>query len=252
VSKPVPPMAPMGTPDQLLTLPEVAARLACSPGMLRRLGTRRTLSPCPNTTPGHKSRPGPALGRTEAVSRWWFRGTPTPQYAAIPEPVSSVGALAKLVWFRVPQPALVRLADIGGLARLPGEPGASQATPDISGQTPKPARRPRIGRSTLGEPVAQVRGMLAERVVVSTELDPFLSLRGLAAYSGIGIRKLRDHLNDPVHPLPHYRLPGGAKGKGKVLVRRSEFDAWISRYHRVGNPDVDRIVAEALLDVRLA
>lgn len=88
--------------------------------------------------------------------------------------------------------------------------------------------------------VAQVRGVLAERVVVSTSLDPFLSLRALASYSCLSVRKLRECLSDPVHPLPHYRVGG------KILVRRSEFDAWLARYRQVGNPDVDRIVFDAL------
>jgi len=92
----------------------------------------------------------------------------------------------------------------------------------------------------MNERVAQVRGVLAERVVVSTPLDPFLALRALAAYSGLSVRKLRDYLEDPAHPLPCYRLPG------KILVRRSEFDAWLARYRQVGRVDVDQVVADAL------
>jgi hypothetical protein len=92
----------------------------------------------------------------------------------------------------------------------------------------------------MATPIGQVRGVLAERVVVSTPLDPFLSLRALAAYSGLGARKLRDYLTDPLHPLPCYRVGG------KILVRRSEFDAWIARYRQLGRPDVDRLVADAL------
>jgi hypothetical protein len=88
--------------------------------------------------------------------------------------------------------------------------------------------------------VGQVRGVLAERVIVSTPLDPFLSLKALAAYSGLGVRKLRDYLTDPVHPLPCYRIGG------KIVVRRSEFDSWIARYRQVGRGDVDRLVADAL------
>ena len=42
----------------------------------------------------------------------------------------------------------------------------------------------------MKEPIAQVRGILAERVVVSTSLDPFLSLKALAAYSDLSVRKL--------------------------------------------------------------
>jgi hypothetical protein len=86
----------------------------------------------------------------------------------------------------------------------------------------------------------QVRGILAERVEISTVLDPFLSLRALVSYSGLGARKLSDHLADPLHPLPCYRVGG------KILVRRSEFDVWIARYRHVGRSDVDRLVADAL------
>jgi len=92
-------------------------------------------------------------------------------------------------------------------------------------------------------PVAQVRGVLAERVIFSSELDPFLSLEALARYSGLSVRKLRDYLTDPAHPLPCYR-PGG-----KILVRRSEFDAWVASYRQVGQPDVDRIVSDVLRDL---
>ncbi|MEE9137956.1 MAG: hypothetical protein V3V07_05345 [candidate division NC10 bacterium] len=75
---------------------------------------------------------------------------------------------------------------------------------------------------------------------VSLDLDPYLSLRALAIYSGLSVRTLRKTLADSVHPLPHYR-PGGSK----VLVRRSDFDRWMSRFRREGQ-DLDRIVSEAL------
>ena len=88
--------------------------------------------------------------------------------------------------------------------------------------------------------VGQVRGALATRVIVSTELDPFLPLRALAAYSGLGVRTLRAHLSDLTHPLPCYRVGG------KILVRRSEFDSWIAGYRQLGRQDVDRLVADAL------
>lgn len=61
--------------------------------------------------------------------------------------------------------------------------------------------------------VGQVRGVLAERVIVSTPLDPFFPLKALASYSGMSQRKLRQHLEDPLHPLPCYRVGG------KLLVR---------------------------------
>ena len=86
--------------------------------------------------------------------------------------------------------------------------------------------------------------MLAERVIVSIPLDPFLSLRALASYCGLSVRKLREYLDDPAHPLPSYRLGG------KILVRRSEFDAWMSAYRGSRTVDVDRIVSATLSDLR--
>ena len=87
----------------------------------------------------------------------------------------------------------------------------------------------------------QVRGVLAQKVIISTTLDPFLSLKALASYSGLSVRKLRDCLDDRAHPLPFYRVGG------KILVRRSEFDQWVSSYRRQGRIDVDHIVDQALL-----
>ena len=89
-------------------------------------------------------------------------------------------------------------------------------------QPPAKARQPTRSR----QPVAQVRGVLAEQVVLSGALDPFLSLRALANYSCVSVRKLREYLEDSAHPLPHYRLGS------KILVRRSEFDAWMAVYRR--------------------
>src|SRR2546422_10283321 len=83
--------------------------------------------------------------------------------------------------------------------------------------------------------VGQVRGILADRVVVSTALDPFLSLRALASYACVSVRKISEHLDDAIHPLPHYRVGG------KIVIRRSEFDAWMASYLRVHRTDVDEI-----------
>lgn len=56
--------------------------------------------------------------------------------------------------------------------------------------------------------------------VLALAADRYLSLRDLAAYSSLSIRKLRDCLGDRRHPLPCYRIGG------KILVKRTEFDAW--------------------------
>jgi hypothetical protein len=97
-----------------------------------------------------------------------------------------------------------------------------------------------------GKAVSHVRGIVADRVVVSTALDPFLSLRALASYACVSVRKLREHLDDPTHPLPHYRIGG------KIVVRRSEFDTWMSAYRRVGQANVAGIVDSVMRDLREA
>ena len=102
---------------------------------------------------------------------------------------------------------------------------------------------PAIGRSDRRVAAAQVRGILTECVEVSTPLDPFLSLKALASYAGISVRKLHQHLEDPAHPLPCYRVGG------KLLVRRSEFDMWIASFRRRGRLDVEQIVEDVLRDV---
>lgn len=79
-----------------------------------------------------------------------------------------------------------------------------------------------------------------EPIIVSVPLDPYLSLKALATYSGLSVRKLRNGLRHPSHPLPHDRVDG------KIFVRRSEGDVWIAAYRRVGDPEVDQIVDDVL------
>lgn len=64
---------------------------------------------------------------------------------------------------------------------------------------------------------------IIEAVRINVEMDPFLSMNGLAAYSSLSRRTLQNLLGDPLDPLPSYRVGG------KLLVRRSEFDVWMSR-----------------------
>ncbi len=87
--------------------------------------------------------------------------------------------------------------------------------------------------------------LACDNIMVRTDLDPYLSLKSLSSYSGLSVRTLRKALTDPVHPLPHYR-PGGPRGK--VWVRRSDFDRWIAPYHREGS-DLDGLVSEIVKEV---
>jgi excisionase family DNA binding protein len=80
---------------------------------------------------------------------------------------------------------------------------------------------------------ALLRGVLVERVVVSTALDPFLNLKALSGYTGLSVKTLRRAINDePSRSLPAYRI-GAA-----IVVRRSEVDAWMAARRTVGRPSL--------------
>ena len=84
---------------------------------------------------------------------------------------------------------------------------------------------------------------VVDNMVIRTDLDPYLSLKALSAYSGMSVKKLREALTDPVNSLPHYCVGGG-----KFLVQRSDFDQWIARFRQEGS-DVDGLVAEIASEV---
>lgn len=72
----------------------------------------------------------------------------------------------------------------------------------------------------------------------------YFSLRALAVYSGLSNRTLREYLHDRVHPLPHFRVGG------KILVKRDDFDQWVTRFRRV-TPciDVESIVDDVMRSI---
>lgn len=101
-----------------------------------------------------------------------------------------------------------------------------------------------VGGTDPGRP----RLMLVERVTATTLHDPYLTLKALAAYTGVSVRQLREYLVSPPlpraadaplpPPLPHYRLGG------RIVVRRSEFDRWMAAYR--ARPSEARALAHAL------
>ena len=72
--------------------------------------------------------------------------------------------------------------------------------------------------------------------------DVYMPLKELARYAGLGVRTLRRYLSDPAGPLPHYRLGG------KLLVRRSEYDAWALRFRRAAAPTLSALVDDVMRD----
>jgi len=60
----------------------------------------------------------------------------------------------------------------------------------------------------------------------------YFDLQALAVYSSCSVRWLRNRLVDHHQPLPHYRV------EGKILVKREEFDRWMTT-HRTRQPATD-------------
>jgi hypothetical protein len=75
---------------------------------------------------------------------------------------------------------------------------------------------------------------------VISDADGYLPLKALAQYSGLSVRTLRSYLSRSSHPLPHFRIGG------KILVKRSEYDAWAGQFRATAIDCVDAIVAETL------
>lgn len=72
----------------------------------------------------------------------------------------------------------------------------------------------------------------------------YFDLRGLARYSSCSVRWLRERLVASTAPLPHYRI------KGKLLVKREEFDQWMAGFRTRPTPNqLDTIVEGVVQDL---
>jgi excisionase family DNA binding protein len=90
----------------------------------------------------------------------------------------------------------------------------------------------------MGEP-DRPRRVIGERVVLSTAMDPCLTLTALAEYSGLSKTALLRAINQvPDRALPCYRIGN------KILVRRSEFDRWLEAYRHRGRPSLEKALTE--------
>ncbi len=77
----------------------------------------------------------------------------------------------------------------------------------------------------------------------STQLGfEWMDLRRLTEYAAVSERTLRAWVHSPVDPLPAVRVGG------KILVRKSDFDAFLERHpvKPLDAVDVDGIVREVL------
>lgn len=69
-------------------------------------------------------------------------------------------------------------------------------------------------------------------------MTEYLSLRALAGYSGLSLSTIRRRMADPFNPIPTHRV-----GR-RVLVRRTEFDAWLDAQRRNTRATIDEKLAD--------
>ena len=67
--------------------------------------------------------------------------------------------------------------------------------------------------------------------------DSYFDLRGLSAYSSLGVSTLRDHIKKG---LPCFKIGG------KILIKLSEFDKWLEGYRVNQKQDLDAIVDDVM------
>jgi hypothetical protein len=69
-------------------------------------------------------------------------------------------------------------------------------------------------------------------MLAKSPLPPgYLDLKSLGLYASCSVRWLRSRLNDPINPLPHYRVTG------KLLIRVDEFERWMSAHRARPHPE---------------
>lgn len=85
------------------------------------------------------------------------------------------------------------------------------------------------GQRIVGNPRGTVPVYPVGSVALRVDLDPWLDLRALTNYLSLSRRTLQNLVTDPTDPLPTYRV--GVK----LLARRGEVDAWMTR-RRNGKP----------------
>ena len=73
--------------------------------------------------------------------------------------------------------------------------------------------------------------------------DGYFDLRGLALYSTLAVPTLRDYIRSG--RLPAYKV------KGKVLIKKSEFDKWIEGYRMDKKRNLNAIVNDVVKSMKM-
>ena len=72
--------------------------------------------------------------------------------------------------------------------------------------------------------------------------DVIYDLRGLSAYCALKVPTLRDYIKSG--ELPCFKV------KGKILIRKSEFDSWLEKYRLNRQQEINTIVNDIMASIK--
>ena len=72
--------------------------------------------------------------------------------------------------------------------------------------------------------------------------DQYLDLRRLSVYSSLGIGTLRDYIREGT--LPYFKV------RGKILIRKCEFDVWMEEHRGEAYQDLGSMVDEIMNNLK--
>lgn len=79
----------------------------------------------------------------------------------------------------------------------------------------------------------------------------YFSIKSLAAHTGWSITTIERYMVDPQNPLPSHHVHTTGRDRGRVLIIKREFDAWVAQFPaRRGKPAKAALVNDAAAIVR--
>jgi hypothetical protein len=67
----------------------------------------------------------------------------------------------------------------------------------------------------------------------------YFTVAELEKYCSISQRTLRTQMNDPVNPIPHFRV--GTAGR-IIRIKKSEFDLWMDSQRATQGSEIDELI----------
>jgi hypothetical protein len=88
---------------------------------------------------------------------------------------------------------------------------------------------------------------------VTEESDRYFDIEALARYAGLSTKSIQRYIDDPVNPLPSHHVHGSGRERGRVLIAKREFDAWVTQFPpkaKMAKASLDARVTAAVRSIR--